>query len=80
MIRTVHRAAGALIEALVPGMELDTEPPAGVGPRNRETWLVDESVAESLGNPPVAGVVHPIVVLRPVLRRGERVVLEGEVA
>ena len=78
--RSVHRAAGALIAEVAPGFEVRTEPPPGVGPRNRETWLVAEDVAEALGNAPVAGVVHPLVVLRPVLTVADRVVLEGEVA
>lgn len=78
--RRLHQAAGRLLLALDDRLELTLEPPGGVGPRQREQWLVDAELATALGNPPVAQVVQPLVVLRPLLRCGDAVVLEGEVA
>lgn len=78
--RLLFLAAGRLLRALEGSVELEASPPRAVGPRQRESWLVDEALATQLGNAPVNGLVQPVVVLRPALRRGGTVLLEGEVA
>lgn len=78
--RKLFTAAGRLLRALDESLVLDASPPAAVGPRHRERWLVDPDVATLLNNAPVNGLVQPVVVLRPALLRGSVVLLEGEVA
>ncbi len=79
-VRGLHRAAERLVRAIDSDLVLDCHPPPGVGPRDRERWLIDREVAARLGNEVVGDVVHPLVVLRPALLRGDAVLLEGEVA
>jgi hypothetical protein len=77
--RMVHQAAARLVRGLDERLEVETQPPAGVGPKHRESWLVDEEVADRLGNAVVSGVLQPLIALRPVVRKGDEVLLEGEV-
>lgn len=77
--RSVLRACARLVEALDPDLQVAFEAPLAVGPRDRDRWLVDEVVARRLDNPLQAGLLRPMVVLRPLLQQGDRVLLEGEV-
>jgi len=78
--REVFRAAGRLLKGLTEELTLETRAPAGVGPRHRSEWLIDPSLAAHIENPVQGDFVQPILVLRPLLRRGDVVLLEGEVA
>ncbi len=78
--RELMKAAARLLKGLSEDLALEAKIPTGVGPKHRHEWLVDEHIAQTICNPSVAGVVQPLMVLRPLLRRGEKVLLEGEVA
>jgi hypothetical protein len=76
----LHSAAAALVAGIDPTLSLEGRAPRGVGPRQKEMWVVDEALAISLNNAPVNGVVQPLLVLRPAVLRGTHVLLEGVVA
>lgn len=78
--RTVLRACARVVEALDPDLRVEVEAPIAVGARDAERWLVDRSVAARLANAGTGELVRPMLALRPLLRRGDRVLLEGEVA
>jgi hypothetical protein len=80
LARDLARVAGRLLKGLDEDLVLESRAPAGVGPRQRNAWLIDREVAEVLGGERVGDFVQPVMVLRPLLKRGEQVLLEGEVA
>ena len=78
--RGIFKAAGRLLKGLSEDLELEPRAPPGVGPRHHDQWLIDTAVSSRIDNAVVGDFVQPIVVLRPLLRHGDRVLLEGEVA
>lgn len=78
--RRLYGAAAQLVRVLQEDLDVVVDAPAGVGEPQRRSWTVDERVAARLGNAVVRGAVQPVFVLRPLLKRGEVVLLEGEVA
>jgi len=78
--RALLTSAGRLLMGLSEDLQLEPRSPAGVGPKHRHEWLVDTEISATIGNPIVADIVQPLVVLRPLLMRGALVLIEGEVA
>ena len=78
--RALARAAGRLLKGLDEDLVIESRAPAGVGPRHRHAWLIDSALAEVMGRERGSEFLQPVVVLRPVLMRGDQVLLEGEVA
>ncbi len=78
--RKVMQAAARLVRGLDERLEVRAECPRAVGPKHKDTWLVDLNAAAQIENPVVAGLVQPMLVLRPALVCDGIVLLEGEVA
>ena len=78
--RALMTAAARLVKGLSEDLIVESRAPVGVGPKHRHEWLIDTDISMAIDNPVVAEVVQPIVLLRPLLRRGDAVLIEGEVA
>lgn len=78
-VRAVHAAMTDVIRCVDPGFVVVGTPPGVLGPLERHRWLVDELLAERIGNPTGRAPHRPVFVVRPLLLRGEEVYVEGEV-
>lgn len=78
-VRGVHAAMADVIRAIRPSFTVVASPPGVIGPLERHRWLVDEALADRIGNPAQDAPHRPVFVVRPLLLLGDEVHCEGEV-